>query len=61
MSDRRISFFLIAALACFLLIPLCPREFRWVAGMLGVVYVVLAALVALEVVGRNRRDGDRSG
>ena len=61
MNDRRISFFLIAAAACFLLIPLSPPEFRWVAEVLGVVYVVLAALVALEVFGGKGKNRDRSG
>jgi len=46
--DRRITFFLGAALVCGLMVPLAPGEFRWVPIATAVTYVVLAILVALE-------------
>ena len=49
MKDRRLWFFLAAAAACAFLVPATPDEFRWVPQALVVVYLVLAALVALEV------------
>ena len=48
MNDRRLWFFLAAAAACGVLVPATPGEFRWVPQALLVMYVVLAALVALE-------------
>ena len=58
MNDRRLWFSLIAAAVCGLLVPAAPGEFRWVPQTLGVVYVVLAALGALETL-RGRDDGPR--
>jgi hypothetical protein len=56
-SDRRITFFLAAAVACALMTPLAPRTVRWVPIATAVAYVVLAILVALESLsGRSRRD-----
>ena len=57
MNDRRFWFFLAAAAACGLLVPPTPAEFRWVPKMLVVIYVVLAALVALETLSRPRNGG----
>ena len=57
MSDRRITFFLVAAVVCALLTPLAPGAVRWVPVATAVTYVVLAILVALESLsGRSRRD-----
>ena len=57
MSDRRITFFLAAALVCALMTPVAPGELRWVPIATAVTYVVLAILVALESLsGRSRRD-----
>ena len=57
MIDRRITFFLAAAVVCSLMTPLAPRELRWVPVATAVTYVVLAILVALESLsGRSRRD-----
>ena len=57
MSDRRITFFLAAAVLCALMTPLAPGEVRWVPVATAVTYVVLAILVALESLsGRSRRD-----
>lgn len=50
--DRRAAFFLIAAVACFLLVPVGEPDFRGVAVVVGCVYVVLAALAALDRRGR---------
>ena len=54
MSDRRVWFFLAAALACALLIPVSPSEFRWVAEVTALVYLVLAVLVVLDTLSRRR-------
>jgi hypothetical protein len=55
--DRRIPFFLIAALVCGLMTPIAPGQFRWVPVATAVTYVVLAILVALESLsGRSPRD-----
>ena len=48
MADRRVAFFLIAALVCALLTFAAPADLRWVAEATAAVYVVLAALTALE-------------
>jgi hypothetical protein len=56
-SDRRITFFLGAAVACALMTPLAPDAVRWVPIATAVTYLVLAILVALESLsGRSRRD-----
>ena len=57
MKDRRLWFFLGAAAACGLLVPVTASELRWVPQALVVIYVVLSALVALEVFG-HRSDDD---
>ena len=57
MIDRRITFFLAAAVVCALMTPLAPGELRWVPIATAVTYVVLAILVALEVLsGDSRRN-----
>ena len=56
MNDRRLWFFLAAAAVCALLVPATPGEFRWVPQALAAIYLVLAVLVALEVLSRR---GDR--
>ena len=58
--DRRIPFFLVASAAGFALAPVADADHRWVAVAVGIVYVVLAALVALDVRSRGRRSGDGS-
>ncbi len=54
MNDRRLWFFLVAAAVCGLLVPATPGELRWVPEALAAVYVVLAALVALETLSGRR-------
>lgn len=57
MSDRRITFFLAAAVVCALMTPLAPGELRWLPVATAVTYLVLAILVALESLSsRSRRD-----
>jgi len=46
--DRRAVFFLVAALACFLLVPVADSEFRGLAGGLGAAYLVLALASYLD-------------
>jgi len=52
--DRRALFFVIAAVVCFVLVPLSDAEFRWVPEATGVTYVVLAGLSALDHWSRSR-------
>jgi hypothetical protein len=46
--DRRAAFFALAGLLCLALVPVADTAHRWVAGGTGVVYLVLAALSALD-------------
>jgi len=46
--DRRALFFLVAAAACALLIPVADAEFRALTGGLALTYVVLALLSYLD-------------
>jgi hypothetical protein len=58
--DRRITFFLGAAVVCGAMTPLAPGDLRWVPIVTAVTYVVLAVLVALESLSdRSRRNGAR--
>lgn len=57
MRDRRITFFLAAAVVCGLMTPLAPGDLRWVPIATAVTYVVLAMLVILESLSvRSRPD-----
>ena len=55
MSDRRALFFVAASLAGFALAPLSDPDVRWVAIVVGVTYLVLAAASALDARSRSRR------
>ena len=57
-GDRRVPFFLIAAVACFALYFPTPPDFRWVPLSVGIVYTVLAALTALDQLSRRSRSRD---
>lgn len=57
MSDRRLWFFLGAALVSGALTPPTPANLRWVPMAIACAYVVLAVLVALDSMSRNRQDG----
>ena len=52
--DKRIPFFLVASAIGFALIPVADADHRWVPFAVGVTYVVLAALVALDSWSRGR-------
>lgn len=52
--DRRVPFFLVAAITSLALYYPTPEKYRWVPLWLGIVYVVLAALTALDLWSRNR-------
>ena len=54
MGDRRARFFLAAAAACFLLVLVAQEQYREVAAGTGAVYVVFAALSALDHWSRGR-------
>ncbi len=51
--DRRAVFFVVAAVACALLIPVTDDEFRWVPIATSIVYVLLALASFLDA--RSRR------
>ena len=51
--NRRVAFFAGAAVICFALIPLIAPKFHWVPETVGAIYVVLAALAALDAFGRR--------
>jgi hypothetical protein len=57
--DRRASFFLAAALICFALAPLGLEEHRRIAIVVGLVYVVLAALSFLDARGKSSANARR--
>ena len=59
-ADRRVAFFLIAAVVCLLLTPLAPSEFVSLCLIVAATYVLLAALTALDRWSRNRSAEDRS-
>jgi hypothetical protein len=53
--DRRLWFFLVAAVVCLLLVPAAPRGLGWVPFVTAAAYVVLAVLVALDSLSRRSR------
>lgn len=57
--DRRAAFFLVAAIACALMIPVSDADLRWVAELTSAVYVVLAIAAWLD--SRSRRGSSRRG
>jgi hypothetical protein len=50
--DRRVPFFLISAVIAFLLVIPAPEKFRGVCELVGVVYVILSVLFALDSWGK---------
>lgn len=52
--DRRAQFFLLAAIACFAMVPIGVEKFRDVAFITGIVYIVLAVLSILDKWSRSR-------
>jgi hypothetical protein len=57
--DRRALFFLVAAAIGFALTPVADPQHRWVPVVMGITYVVLAVLSALDSWSRNRHVDDR--
>ncbi len=51
--NRRIGFFAIAAVVCFLLIPVVAEKFKWVPQGVGAIYVFLTLLAAADTLGRR--------
>jgi hypothetical protein len=54
MTDKRAQFFLLAAVLCFLLVLVAPKDLRELTGGIGVTYVLLAAASALDHRSRHR-------
>ena len=52
--DKRVPFFLIAALVCALLVPVADPAHRWVAMTTAIAYAVLSLLFALDSWSRAR-------
>lgn len=52
--DKRVPFFLIAAIAVIALYFPTPEKYRWVPLSLAIVYLVLAVLTALDQWSRSR-------
>jgi hypothetical protein len=53
MMDRRALFFIVAAIACAVLVFPAPKDLRWVPGRLAVLYVVLAVASFLDHLSRR--------
>jgi xanthine/uracil permease len=51
--NRRVVFFLVAAVICLALVPVVDTKFRWVPEGVGGIYLVLTALAALDAFGRR--------
>ena len=52
--NRRVGFFAIAAVVCFLLVPVVDRKFQWVPEGVAAVYVLLTLLALADLAGRRR-------
>ena len=52
--DKRVPFFLIAALVCALLVPVADPAHQWVAMTTAIAYAVLSLLFALDSWSRAR-------
>jgi len=52
--DRRVRFFLVAAVLAFVLTPVADPEHRWVAIVTGSTYIVLAILFGFDSWSRRR-------
>ncbi|MET0830820.1 MAG: hypothetical protein ABWY62_00440 [Acidimicrobiia bacterium] len=62
MTDRRVYFFLGAALVVVAIYPFTPAQYRWVAASVAVIYVVFAVLFAVSSISTERaarRNGPR--
>jgi hypothetical protein len=52
-KDRRASFFALAALVCFALVPVADERFRSLTIWVGIVYVLLALASYLDFRSRH--------
>ncbi|MDQ1711444.1 MAG: hypothetical protein QOE45_894 [Frankiaceae bacterium] len=52
--NRRVGFFAVAALVCFAMVPVLDSKFQWVPKAVGLLYIVLTLLAALDAFGRRR-------
>ncbi|HEX8004600.1 MAG TPA: hypothetical protein VF519_18090 [Mycobacteriales bacterium] len=52
--NRRVGFFAGAGAVCFVLVPLIDEKFHWVPESVGALYLLLAALAALDALGRRK-------
>jgi hypothetical protein len=53
--DRRAIFFICAAVACVLLVPVTPSSLRYVGVWLAIAYTILAVLSFLDDRARRAR------
>ena len=53
MRDRRATFFALAAVVCFALVPLAEARFRNLTVAVGVVYILLAVASFLDFRSRH--------
>ena len=51
--NRRVGFFLLAALMCLALVPVADSAYRVVPEGLAVTYVALAVLAGLDAMGKR--------
>lgn len=52
--NRRVAFFAIAAVVCFLLIPVLDAKYQWVPKAVGAIYTFLTLAATAEVLSRRR-------
>ncbi len=52
--NRRVAFFAIAAVVCFLLVPVVEAKVRWVPASVAGLYAVLTVLALADSLGRRR-------
>ena len=55
--DRRVAFFLVAAVASGLMTFVAPDDYRYVAIGVSVTYLVLALLATFDLLSRRARRG----
>ena len=52
--NRRVGFFAIAAVVCFLLVPVVDAKVRWVPEAIAALYLLLTVLALADHLGRRR-------
>jgi|GEM_PF-3365229 len=53
MIDMRTRFFAVASVLCFSLILVAPKELKYVPFWVGVVYIFLTSLCALDSISKH--------